>query len=162
MLALGASCPWFKSKYPYLNGLCSVIRLAQDICNVLEEFKSHKVHICFHVFIMLSFCLNPLLSSQRLKKLLHCSLVQWLRIVPLQGKGHRFNSYRSNKLWGFSFNGQSGGLLIQGLQVRILYSPQKLVGSLMVKYWSPKPADMGSNPIPSAIQGYSSMVRALP
>ena len=37
----------------------------------------------------------------------------------------------------------------------------KLVGSLMVKYWSPKPADMGSNPIPSAIQGYSSMVRAL-
>ena len=50
MLALGASCPWFESKYPYLNGLCSVIRLAQDICNVLEEFKSHKVHTMFSCF----------------------------------------------------------------------------------------------------------------
>ena len=26
----------------------------------------------------------------------YCSLVQWLRIVLLQGKGHRFNSYRGN------------------------------------------------------------------
>ena len=68
MLALGASCPWFESKYPYLNGLCSVIRLAQDICNVLEEFKSHKVHICFHVFIMLSFCLNPLFGQLEVKE----------------------------------------------------------------------------------------------
>ena len=50
MLALGASCTWFESKYPYLNGLCSVIRLAQDICNVLEEFKSHKVHTMFSCF----------------------------------------------------------------------------------------------------------------
>ena len=49
----------------------------------------------------------------------------------------------------------------QEMRVRFSLPPQKLMGSLMVKYWSPKPADMGSNPIPSAIQGYSSMVRAL-
>ena len=34
------------------------------------------------------------------------------------------------------------------------------MGSLMVKYWSPKPADIGSNPIPSAIHWYSIMVNA--
>lgn len=97
MLALGASCPWFESKYPYLNGLCSVIRLAQDICNVLEEFKSHKVHTMFSCFHNVELLLNPLLGSQRLKKLPYqCSLVQWFRTVPLQGKGHQFDSNRSN------------------------------------------------------------------
>ena len=59
MLALGASCPWFESKYPYLNGLCSVIRLAQDICNVLEEFKSHKVHTMFSCFHNVELLLEP-------------------------------------------------------------------------------------------------------
>lgn len=59
MLALGASCPWFESKYPYLNGLCSVIRLAQDICNVLEEFKSHKVHTMFSCFHNVELLLGP-------------------------------------------------------------------------------------------------------
>ena len=66
--------------------------------------------LCFHVFIMLSFCLNPLLGSQRLKKLPYqCSLVQWFRIVPLQGKGHQFNSNRSNTLWVISFNWSEQG-----------------------------------------------------
>ena len=59
MLALGASCPWFESKYPYLNGLCSVIRLAQDICNVLEEFKSHKVHTMFSCFHNVELLFEP-------------------------------------------------------------------------------------------------------
>ena len=68
MLALGASCPWFKSKYPYLNGLCSVIRLAQDICNVLEEFKSHKVHTMFSCFHNVELLLEPSFGQLEVKE----------------------------------------------------------------------------------------------
>lgn len=68
MLALGASCPWFESKYPYLNGLCSVIRLAQDICNVLEEFKSHKVHTMFSCFHNVELLLEPSFGQLEVKE----------------------------------------------------------------------------------------------
>lgn len=68
MLALEASCPWFKSKYPYLNRLCSVIRLAQDICNVLEEFKSHKVYTMFSCFHNVELLLEPSFGQLEVKE----------------------------------------------------------------------------------------------
>ena len=48
----------------YTNGLCSVIRLAQDICNVLEEFKSHKVHTMFSCFHNVKLLLKDSLFGQ--------------------------------------------------------------------------------------------------
>ena len=79
MLALGASCPWFESKYPYLIGLCSVIRLAQDICNVLEEFKSHKVHTNSVFHNVRAFVRTPSFEQLEVKEtalLLFSSVVQ--------------------------------------------------------------------------------------
>lgn len=58
----------FESKYPYLNGLCSVIRLAQDICNVLEEFKSHKVHTMFSCFHNVELLFEPSFGQLEVKE----------------------------------------------------------------------------------------------
>ena len=58
-LALGARNQEFESPFPYYFGLYSVIRLAQDICNVLEEFKSHKVHTMFSCFHNVELLLEP-------------------------------------------------------------------------------------------------------
>ena len=103
MLALGASCPWFESKYPYLNGLCSVIRLAQDICNVLEEFKSHKVHTMFSCFHNVELLLEPSFGQLEVKETaLSMLLSSVVRMLGLHPRGHWFKSNRSNKLWVFS------------------------------------------------------------
>lgn len=52
-------------------------------------FETHLLHSDFH-------CFHNVNGLARGSNLAHCFLVQWLRIVPLQGKGHRFDSYRSN------------------------------------------------------------------
>ena len=52
----------------HTNGLCSVIRLAQDICNVLEEFKSHKVHTMFSCFHNVELLLEPSFGQLEVKE----------------------------------------------------------------------------------------------
>ena len=52
----------------HTNGLCSVIRLAQDICNVLEEFKSHKVHTMFSCFHNVELLLEPSFEQLEVKE----------------------------------------------------------------------------------------------
>lgn len=139
MLALGASCPWFESKYPYLNGLCSVIRLAQDICNVLEEFKSHKVHTMFSCFHNTKLLLEPSFGQLEVKEtalsMLLSSVVQnssltrkrsqvrvlqeQLMGIQLEGlctwlltKSYGFDSFRICII-GTSSNGQEATLIRQ-------------------------------------------------
>ena len=123
MLHLGCSCHRFESCHPYKWGLqCNW--LAHHPCKMKVGVQvPHSPLLCFHVFIMLSFCLNPLFGSQRLKKLP-------INASQFSGKNAWLTSKRSlvriqqKQQHGFIAQWQSNWLLTNRFQVRILVFPQ--------------------------------------
>ena len=57
---------------------------------------------CFHFFIMLSFFLNPLLGSQRLKKLLYLLGYSWKVKQKTVNLWMRVRFPLSQQIWGYS------------------------------------------------------------
>ena len=95
---------------------------------------------------MLSFCQNPLLGSQGLKKLPYqCSLVQWLRTVVLHTKGHKFESCRSNKL-GYSWKVKHETVNLQ-IRVRFPLSQQYRDIVQWLEHFPDTEGVIGSSPI---------------
>ena len=126
MLALGASCPWFKSKYPYLNGLCSVIRLAQDICNVLEEFKSHKVHTMFSCFHNVELLLEPSFEQLEVKETTSLLLSSVVKNSSLTRKRSQVQFLQEQQLLGYSWKVKQKTV---NLQMRVQFPLPQLIGT---------------------------------